>query len=247
MTEKIIHIDEENEIDHEMEVDGTEADAVMIVLLGICDESDELEKLHDLVGHSVFATKLLDADEEKQIKKVHRYFGHRSGRKVWELFAKAGKMRGKKAAVMNLIEKCNVCRNLKKTPPRPKVGMPIANTFNDIVALDLKVLDNKGEYILWMIDMFTKAIKGKYIKNKLPETIVNGIMETWVHGDGFGPGHPNLYFYSDNGGEFLNCEVIEFASSLNTNIKFTASRAPWQNGTMERHHATADIIFEKIM
>ena len=183
----------------------------------------------------VFATKLLD-EEEKQIQKVHRYFGHRSGRKIWELFAKSGKFRDKKAAVLDLIEKCKICCNLKKTPPRPRVGMPIANTFNDIVALDLKVLDKKGEYVLWMIDIFSKAIKGKYIKNKQPETIVNGILETWVHGDGFGPGHPNLYFYADNGGEFLNKDLIDFASSLNTNIKYTASHAPWQNSLVQKQN-----------
>ena len=95
--------------------------------------------------------------------------------------------------------------------------------------------------------MFSKLIKGHYIEDKRPETIVNAIIKSWIIGDGFGPGHPTMGFYSDNGGEFLNQEVIDFASTLDTTIKMTAANAPWQNGTVERNHAVADIILEKIM
>ena len=103
---------------------GNEADSVMLVLFAECSEEDDLWKLHDIMGHKNFIAMMLEDDEEKQVKKVHRYFGHRSGRKVWELFAKAGKLRNKKKAVLELLEKCNVCTGSKKTPPRPKVGMP---------------------------------------------------------------------------------------------------------------------------
>ena len=120
----------------------------MLLLLAECRNKEDLRDLHEIIGHSVFATKLLTEDEKKEIEKVHRYFGHRSGRKVWEFFAKAGRLRGQKSAVLELIDQCNTCRNFKKSPARPKIGMPVANTFNDIVALDLKVLDQTGEYIL---------------------------------------------------------------------------------------------------
>ena len=33
-------------------------------------------------------------------------------------------------------------------------------------------------------------IKGKFIKNKQPETIINGIVTSWVIGDGISPGQP---------------------------------------------------------
>ena len=156
------------------------------------------------MGHTNFLSMMLEDDEKKQIIKVHRYFGHRNGRKVWEIFAKAGKLRNKKKAVLELLDKCKVCSSMKKTPPRPRVGMPVANNFNEIVGLDLKVLNKSGEYILWMGDMFSKAIKGKYITNKGPETIVTGLIESCIVGDGLGPGHPTQAFCSDNGGEFLN-------------------------------------------
>ena len=116
------------------------------------------------------------------------------------------------------------------------------------MGLDLKVVDKgKGHYILWIVDLFSKMIKGKFIRNKNPSTIIEGIISSWIIGDGGGPGHPSKGFWSDNGGEFLNEEVLDFAASFNINIKMTAAEAPWQNGVVERHHATADIIYEKLL
>ena len=237
---------EDQPLEYKKNIKGDEARAVLLCLLAQCNEEDDVKKLHQIVGHTNFAAMLLEEDEEAEVQKVHRYFGHRSGRKVWEMFAKSGRLRNKKQATIDFLDKCDVCRKMKKRPPKPKVGMPVANNFNEVVGLDLKVLEN-GKYILWMVDMFSKAIKGKFITNKEPGTIVKAIIDSWIVGDGFGPGHPALSFYSDNGGEFLNQEMIDFAATLDTTIRMTSSHAPWQNGTVERHHATADIIVSKIL
>ena len=34
---------------------------------------------------------------------------------------------------------------------------------------------------------------------------------------------------------------------MDTTIKYTAANSPWQNGTVERHHYTADVVFAKVM
>ena len=228
-------------------VKGEEADALMLLVLENV-ENEDIKAFHDNVGHSIFLSLALEADEESKVKKVHRYFGHRSSRKVWDLFNKANKLRGKKQAVFDVIDQCKTCSAFRKSPPRPKVGMPPSSDFNEIVGLDLKVVNkNKGEYILWIVDLFSKMIKGKYIKNKLPATIIEGIISTWIVGDGIGPGHPSKGFWSDNGGEFLNNEVLDFAAAMDVEIKMTSADSPHQNGVVERHHATADIIFEKLI
>jgi hypothetical protein len=160
-------------------VKGDEADAVMMMVLEKTD-NEFIKKLHDEVGHSTFVALGMTDDEEKQVEKVHRYFGHRSSRRIWELFAKANKLRGKKQAVLEVIENCKTCSEFKKSPPRPKVGLPVANDFNEIVGLDLKVVSSsKCEYILWMVDMFSKMIKGKYIKNNIQR---QSLMESSVPG-----------------------------------------------------------------
>ena len=128
-------------------IKGEEADAVMwMVLENVEDEA--IKRMHDEIGHTAFLALALTSDEDVHVKKVHRYFGHRSARRVWELFSKAKKLKGKKQAVLEVINNCKTCSQYKKAPPRPKVGMPVANTFNEVVGLDLKVLSKtKGEYI----------------------------------------------------------------------------------------------------
>lgn len=74
---------------------------------------------------------------------------------------------------------------------------------------------------------------------------MDGIVKSWILGDGIGLGHPRRRFWSDNGGEFLNEKLLDFAAAMNVNIKMTRAEAPWQNGVIEKHHATADIIFKK--
>ena len=117
------------------------------------------------------------------------------------------------------MDKCKICSAYRKSPPKPKVGLPVANDFNDVVGLDLKVIDKaKGHYILWIVDLFSKMIKGVFIKDKKPSTIINGILTKWIIGGGSGPGHPRRGFWSDNGGEFLNEEVIDFAA-VSSNVE----------------------------
>ena len=115
-------LDNSEPFDDSMEVrnvNGTEADAVMLTLLANIESDTDLESLHDLVGHKIFVTLALTDKEEARISKVHRYFGHRSARRVWELFAKANHLRGKRRAVLDFLSKCKVCSELKKSPPRP--------------------------------------------------------------------------------------------------------------------------------
>ena len=233
--------------DDSINVRGSEADAIMTVLFANLEQGD-LEKFHDAVSHQVFVEIALEEDEKIQVDKVHRYFGHRSGRRIWELFAKAGKLRGKKEEVLSIISKCKICSKFKKAPARPKVAIPSANDFNDVVGIDLKVVSkDKGLYIVWMVDLFNKLIKGKFVSNKKPSTIIEAIVSSWIMGDGCGPGHPRRGFWTDNGGEFLNEEVIDFAAAQDVDIKMTAAHSPWQNGVVERHHATTDIIVDKLI
>ena len=109
--------------------------------------------------------------KEKEILKLHRYFAHRSGQKLWEnLFQPAGKFKGKKRLVLEFLGKCNVCRKFKRTLSRPKVGLPKAKDVNEVVSIDLKIFNKDGKKkqmgILYMHDEFTKLIKGKVINDK---------------------------------------------------------------------------------
>ena len=60
---------------------------------------------------------------------------------------------------------------------KPKVALPKAGSFNEIVTLDLKQFGNK--YVLWCVDMCTRFVQGKLLNNKKADLIVNVINECW--------------------------------------------------------------------
>ena len=64
-----------------------EADAIMIILMVQSEDEESLKLFHDQVGHSVFVALALTNDENDHVDKVHRYFGHRSERRIWDLFS----------------------------------------------------------------------------------------------------------------------------------------------------------------
>ena len=49
--------------------------------------------------------------------------------------------------LLEIEQKCNLCKTYAKTPPRLVVSMPMAKEFNEIVAMDLK--QYKGRWILY--------------------------------------------------------------------------------------------------
>ena len=97
---------------------------------------------------------------------------------------------------------------------RPRVSLPKARSFNEIVTLDLKEFGNK--YILWMIDSFTRFIQGKLLNNKKADTIIQALTDTWCMNVGF----PSHRFFADNGGKFSNIKLDELTSKLGLTMKF---------------------------
>ena len=215
-------------------------------------DSEDQDELNSASWETLLAENddsVLTREEEKEILKLHKYFAHRNGQKLWQnLLQPAGKLKGKKRLILQFLDKCEVCKRYKRCPPRPKVGLPKAGDVNEVVSMDLKIFkkSNKKEIgILYLHDEFSKMIKGQVINDKKRETIVKGIENRWIYGGGGGPGHPSKGFFSDNGGEFLNDDLIDFAGALGINIKMTAASSPWMNGSCERAHTTVDIIIEK--
>ena len=54
----------------------------------------------------------------------------------------------------------------KELPPKPRVVMPLANDFK------FNVLPNNIGYFLWCVDMFTKFLRGTFIRDKQPKSII---------------------------------------------------------------------------
>ena len=81
--------------------------------------------------------------------------------------------------------------------PRPKVSLPMANSFNELVAIDLKEIE--GKWILHAIDYLTRFSSAAVLENKTSEEVIDKFFTIWI--SMFGPPQRIL---SDNGGEFVS-------------------------------------------
>ena len=77
-----------------------------------------------------------------------------------------------------MTENCEICKRYKKPPPIPIVGLPLATTLNECVAMDLIVI--KGKYVLHLIDVFTRFSLGCVRNSKKQEVITDAIMKIWI-------------------------------------------------------------------
>ena len=88
---------------------------------------------------------------------------------------------------------------LRLPPLRPIVGLPLADTFNDVVCMDLKEYIHNQSWILHMIDSATKYTAACLISSKHQDTIVRSIYMIWICYFG-----APRKFLTDNGGAFSN-------------------------------------------
>lgn len=171
-----------------------------------------------------------DKDSKNIALKLHKQFSHPPPHKLKQLVRDSGvEERDILDKIDEVSSECIICKRYKRTPPRPVVGFPLASSFNETVAFDLKFFD--GQIVLHMIDHATRYSRACVIPNKGKHTIVKALMEHWIAIFG-APG----FFLSDNGGEFVNDEVIELAEQFNITVRTTAAESPWSNGLCEKHN-----------
>ena len=167
----------------------------------------------------------------KHIQKVHKNLCHKSEAQMMKLFQMAGRLSKRtRETILNLLENCQICRQFKKTPPRPRVRMPKAVKTNQVVSLDLKEVRSEKKHILYCVDKFSAFIVAEVIKNKEPETIFKTFDRRWVEQE---PGIPKDGICSDNGGEFKNPIMKEAAAKYGIKFSLPAANSPWSNGENE--------------
>ena len=106
-------------------------------------------KEEETLDNDVFLMDECDKmEKEKKITKIHKVLAHPLPDILKQFFKNCS---DKNKEVLNLVDKvhdkCNVCRRFKKSPARPKVGLPVSSDFNECVALDLKERKSNKEYI----------------------------------------------------------------------------------------------------
>ena len=199
------------------------------------------------IGHSdeevnIVSFETLNIQELKnKVLKLHRQFAHPSEDKFKKLLHDAGCTNTYLSVVIKDIYKtCEICKAFAPTPPRPVVCIPLAQEFNQCVAMDLKTL-HTGQWILYMIDIFTRYTMAQLISRKLPSTIIEQLIRCWIAIFGVMGG-----IITDNGGEFTADELKDVGSLLDVRILTTGAESPFQNGLCERVHAVTDNMISKL-
>ena len=179
------------------------------------------------------ALQYMSDEKMKKARKLHRQFAHASKEKLCKLARNSKDYNDKK--FLNIIEKCcdscEVCMKLRRAPLRPVVGLPLSDTFNDVVCMDLKEHIHNKSWILHMIDSATKYSAACLISSKHQDVIVHCIYVNWICHFG----SPRK-FLTDNGGEFSNERFREMSEKLNIESTTTAAESPFSNGMVERHN-----------
>ena len=203
----------------------------------ICNKKNLVSRRKDDGAKLIFtvteSTMLGTKDKEMKEKalKLHRQFSHAPAYKLKTLLKNAGfEKKEYFSALDEVCEKCEICIRYRKPKPRPVVGLPRGQTFNDTVAMDLKSVNNEV-LLLHMIDTITRFSSAKVIPNKKKETIVEAICSNWIALFG-----TPKRFMADNGGEFVNHEYTEMCEQFNIEIQNSAAESPFSNGMVERHH-----------
>ena len=115
-----------------------------------------------------------DTKSDSAIRRIHKNLNHKSKEQMIYAYRNAGKLdEGIRKKIIEIVDKCEICKKNSKSKPKPTVVIPKATEFNSIVAIDLKVMGEK--YILWMVCACTRFIQGKVLNDKKPETIVKAL------------------------------------------------------------------------
>merc|ERR1712002_770444 len=233
-------IDTENNV-LETKIDGKRKD-FRIVGTGGNHVALEIEKGDSKEEEILFTNEGEDMNTFKAIKKVHEVTNHKSAEQLLKHYRRANLIGPNTVKLIKQVVKdYKICQKFGRSMVKPKIALPNASSFNEIVTLDLKQFGNK--YVLWCIDSFTRFIQGKLLKNKKAETVLNAINECWNLPFGI----PAVGFYADNGMEFKNIKMDEFISKLGISISYGPAYSPWSNGINERNHASVDATIKKLM
>ena len=115
-------------------------------------------------------------DSYRAIMQVNEVTNHKSGEQLVAIYRNAGLMGPEIVKrIRSVVIDCKVCQKFGKSMVKPKIAMPKAGSFNEVVTLDLKQFGDK--YVLWCIDAFTRFVQGKLLRNKKGKTVVETINE----------------------------------------------------------------------
>ena len=177
----------------------------------------------------------------KKIKSVHEHGGHKTEENM--IKALKGSDLGKISLIKQVIKRCRICQLNQSSKNMPKISTVRPKSFNEIVTVDLKINITKTSHVLWLIDPFSRLVKGCEVKTKTAQEVVSSIEDKWF----YSVGCPRKGVWGDNGTEFANNEMEKLCKKWNISFAAGPPYSPWSNGSNERNHHSCDKILKKLI
>ena len=197
------------------------------------EETEFVLKMENLSTYS-------KAVKKEKAKKLHRQFAHASKERLFRLLKDGG---CQDTEFFKILEKCcndcKFCQKYRHKKPRPIVGFPKGDRFNQTVSMDLKEIHKGKLWILHLVDNATRYTAATLITSKRKEVIVKKIFQIWLSYFG----SPET-FHSDCGGEFDNEVFREMSETFGVKISTTPGESPFSNGIVERGNT---MLYETMM
>ena len=189
-------------------------------------------KLH-IVLHTNNLNQCSKSEKRKKALKLHKQMCHASKDRLLKLVkeSRCGSDKEFIEAIEECCDTCELCLKYRRPPLGPVVGLRLADRFNEVVAIDLKEIEKGKEWIIHMIDTFSRYSATSLIKCKKGVEIVEKVCSMWI--THFGAPKKIL---TDNGKEFSNEVFHELNEKFNVETMTTAAESPFSNGICERHH-----------
>ena len=104
----------------------------------------ELEKVDLKEEQILFTTEDEDVNDYKAIRKVHEVNNHKSADQLIIHYRRVNLIGPETTKLIKQVVKdCKICQKFSKSLAKPKIALPIASSFNEIVTLDLKQFGDK--------------------------------------------------------------------------------------------------------
>ena len=183
-----------------------------------------------------------NASLQQLVFKLRCKFGHPAN----DSLARSLRLGGARQPVVEAAKrvKCSTCDRVRPPKEVPKVGVPRADEFNQVVGVDLFYISDCNKttrMVLSIVDHAATFHVLRWAQGRSPDEIAAVFQEAWIGV----LGAPAQVLY-DHGGEFTK-DFEALLEQVGTQATIIPVESHWRGGLVERHGATAKTIMRKLI
>ena len=182
---------------------------------------------------------------EKELRQLHRRFGHPSIDRLTKLLSKSNHQFDRQA-LEQIHQFCHQCQTHAKPPSRFRFSIKDDAQFNLSIVIDIMYLGTPTTPALHIVDEATRFQAARFLKDVSTAHVWDALRSAWID-TYIGP--PDFIIH-DAGTQFTSSEFKQNATSMGSTTKCVPIEAHHSIGLVERYHTPLrrafDIITEEL-